>query len=207
MSKTLHDRTVALAALLQSTKIVHNYATLGEAACSESERLLASLLDLNPSDTLSIYGSYQNLRQGLQVLVQVLEKPQELDILRYAMLLMKLERKLQDDSALLLRLGTGLKEAQTKLNYFEGDFEHILPALADLYTQTISKLSPRVLVKGDEDLLRQEKIATCIRTHLLCGIRAAALWRQCGGGQLELLFKRKAILQEAQGLLKKARQI
>jgi high frequency lysogenization protein len=45
-----------------------------------------------------------------------------------------------------------------------------------------------------------------IRALLLGGMRAAVLWRQCGGNRLQLLLRRKALLRACRELLEEARR-
>jgi high frequency lysogenization protein len=44
-----------------------------------------------------------------------------------------------------------------------------------------------------------------IRALLLAAIRAAVLWRQCGGRRLSLFLRRSALLEAASGLLEASR--
>ena len=73
--------------------------------------------------------------------------------------------------------------------------------LADVYARTISKLSPRVMVKGDPQHLSQAEVANAVRALLLAGIRSGVLWHQCGGGRLRLLLGRRGLVRAAHDLL------
>jgi high frequency lysogenization protein len=73
--------------------------------------------------------------------------------------------------------------------------------IATLYTDTISGLSPRIVVNGKPQYLKLERTVDWIRTLLLAGLRSAVLWDQLGGGRFELLFGRKRIVREAESLL------
>jgi high frequency lysogenization protein len=75
--------------------------------------------------------------------------------------------------------------------------EHI----ATLYSNTISKMTPRIVVNGKPQHLQVPRTVNWIRTLLFSGLRSAVLWRQMGGGRFSLMFGRKKMLEEAQTLL------
>jgi len=81
----------------------------------------------------------------------------------------------------------------------------LIAELAELYSQTISTLTPRIMVHGDPGVLSGTATRNMIRTLLLAGIRAAVLWRQCGGNRLRLIFGRRGMLESCAGLLREAR--
>ncbi|MBT17966.1 MAG: hypothetical protein CL889_03205 [Dehalococcoidia bacterium] len=75
--------------------------------------------------------------------------------------------------------------------------------LANLYQDTISKLSYRIQVQGKLENLKNENVANRIRTLLLGGIRSAVLWYQLGGRRWRLAFYRKRIQGTAGSIRRK----
>jgi high frequency lysogenization protein len=73
--------------------------------------------------------------------------------------------------------------------------------IAELYTRTISNLTPRIVVHGRPQYLQNERTVSWIRTLLFAGLRSAVLWRQMGGGRWSLLTGRRRLLTQAQELL------
>ena len=59
---------------------------------------------------------------------------------------------------------------------------------------TVSTLQPRIMVKGDGNVLRNADSKRMIRALLLAGMRAAVLWRQCGGNRIRLIFQREQLI-------------
>ncbi|MGD8430724.1 MAG: DUF489 family protein, partial [Ectothiorhodospiraceae bacterium] len=57
------------------------------------------------------------------------------------------------------------------------------------------------LIQGERGYLEDPRNAALIRTLLLSALRAASLWRQCGGTRLRLIFGRKRLIEEARKLL------
>jgi high frequency lysogenization protein len=77
----------------------------------------------------------------------------------------------------------------------------VVARLADTYSQTISTLSPRIMVSGENNQLKNPENANRVRALLLAGIRSAVLWRQCGGRQWHLLLQRRKLIESARQLM------
>ena len=98
-------------------------------------------------------------------------------------------------------LMSGIQETQGKLDFFELTHPNIIASLATVYSETISKLGPRVMVKGDQNHLGNPDNASKIRALLLAATRAALLWDQSGGSRWKLLFERSKMQKQAEQLL------
>jgi high frequency lysogenization protein len=57
------------------------------------------------------------------------------------------------------------------------------------------------MVEGNPAYLQQPVQVNQIRALLLAAVRGAVLWRQLGGSQLRLLFRRRQYAMLARGLL------
>ncbi len=66
---------------------------------------------------------------------------------------------------------------------------------AEIYSETLSKLSPTIVIHGTRNRLAQPNIADAVRATLLAGVRFAWMWQQLGGRQWHLLIKRRRLLQ------------
>ncbi len=201
MPTTDHDRVIALAGLFQATDLVHHIAQEGQLNANDFETCIASLLKVDANSSEDVYGGIAKLRNGLELLVTQLRSPKNIETTRYSITLLVLERKLGKQPPLIQRIGQGIEAAKGKLAYFPLTHDNIIATLADVYANTISTLSPRIMVNGQHDHLSQSENANRIRALLLAGIRAAWLWKQSGGGRLSLLLRRKRLLAEAQRLL------
>ncbi|MGH9353754.1 MAG: DUF489 family protein [Terriglobia bacterium] len=49
--------------------------------------------------------------------------------------------------------------------------------------------------------MQNQRVINMVRSLLLGGLRAAVLWRQCGGSRWMLLFMRASLQKEAKRLL------
>lgn len=204
MSKTITDRTLALAGLFQAVSLVAQTARRGMVEQAPFEAVIRSLFVLNADATVDIYGDLSALRHGLQVLQRQLggnAEERDLDLTRYALALLTLERKLSARKDLLATITEGLQKAERQRDHFHTTHDTVIAALADIYVNTVSTLQPRIMVTGEHGHLQNPDTANRVRALLLAGMRAAVLWSQSGGGRLQLLFKRKAFLTETQRLL------
>jgi len=61
----------------------------------------------------------------------------------------------------------------------------------------MSTLPYRIKVTGSAQHLNNPQVADVVRTLLLCGVRAAFLWRQLGGSRLNLMISRGMIRETA----------
>jgi high frequency lysogenization protein len=126
---------------------------------------------------------------------------------RYVVALVQLEGSLRRRPAMLDAIRQGIDTARAQMKFFQNDTpaEDVHPLLmeklAELYSQTISTLTPRIMVSGEHGHLNNPAIAAKVRATLLAGIRSAVLWRQLGGRRWQLLFSRGKIARAARELL------
>lgn len=204
MSKTLTDRTLALGGVFQAALLVDQVARRGMLPQSELETCLGSLFEMSPPNTEAVYGSRFEIKHGLQTLIEQLqgdEDKRNIYVMRYAINLLQLERKLSRQTAMLKVIADGLDGATHQIKHFGLTHSNVLARLADIYSQTISTLTPRIMVSGENNQLQNPENANKVRALLLAGIRSAVLWRQCGGRQWQLLFQRKTLMNSARELI------
>ncbi len=204
MTHTLTDRTMALAALFQAAQLVQHVARRGHAADSDVETCINSLFQIDAPSTEAIFNGSQGLATGLRTLRARLRSggsAEELEITRYVIVMLHLERKLAAYATMQDTLRIGIERIRNQLNYFPSTHDNILAALGELYQATISTLRPRIMVQGEPTYLADKARANQIRALLLAGIRAAVLWRQLGGRRWQLFISRRKILETAQQLL------
>lgn len=205
----IQEQLTALAAIMQAVTLVDKLARSGQAPSTEIECLLGSLLVRDPKNTLDVYGGdILNLREGYRALSNALESTPSLqrDALRYAMLLLGLERKLARRDDLLQIMGSRLDQIQLQVGHFSLTHENVIASFGALYQDTISTFPQRIQVQGDMRFLQQASTASKIRALLLTGIRAARLWRQLGGHRWQFLLSRGRLLKELQPLLRGERE-
>lgn len=202
--RSIQDQTLALAGVFQAVGLVREVAHEGKADPELLATTVRSIFETEPADTAAVYGGAHKLRYGLELMVKQVgaaRTPENVEITKYVVSVLHLERQLAKQPALLQRIGDGVEKARGQSLHFDITHENILASLAGCYTDTISTLTPRIIVTGAQGYLSNPDVANKVRTLLLAAIRSAVLWRQCGGSRWQLVFGRRKIIDTARQLL------
>jgi high frequency lysogenization protein len=144
------------------------------------------------------------MKLGVETMLAILQGEERyLESLRYSVGLLQLERKFRRSDKLQAEVGRRLEEIGGHGEELQQHEREDLQAgaIATLYSDTVSRLSPRIVVTGRPQYLKNPRTVDWIRTLLLAGLRSATLWSQLGGGRFDLMFGRKTIIREAQSFL------
>ena len=197
----MKEKTLALAAVFQASELVRQAACHGTWSGYAATACLNSLFQLEAESVDEIYGGPDRVRLGVETLMAVLQGDnQHADTLRYTIGLLQLQRRFNRSGKAQTEVGRALVDIAGdghELEQHERE-DRQAHAIAELYTRTVSKLSPRIVVSGKPQYLQNERTTDWIRTLLLAGIRSATLWQQLGGGRFELMFRRKKLLRDVQ---------
>lgn len=192
------QQVTALAAIVQVATLVEKLARTGDVPNKDTALLLQAIFVQSPKLFEDIYHHEQHeLNTGLTNLSIILGQTATRispDIARYTLGLLHLENKLRKQPKMLEDLGAGIQNASRQAEHFGLQHENTIGSLADLYKDTLSQLSFRIQVTGNPTYLQNSNTANKVRTLLLAGIRAAILWRQCGGRRWHLIVKRKTYI-------------
>ncbi len=196
------EQALALAALMQAVSSVRQIATSGHGDEAVYRPLLEGLLGTYNGSVADLYGGAARLETGLRRLVEQLEQPRNLETTRYMANLLHLERRLMRNRQVLGEVAQGLEQARRQADYFgTPSHDSVIAGLGELYSNTVSRIGPRILVQGERQHLEDEGNAAMLRALLLAGIRAGTLWREHGGGRLKLILRRQRISRAARELL------
>jgi high frequency lysogenization protein len=207
---TLKDRTLALCGIFQATKMVQQIARTGMHEQGAFEASIKSIFTMDAATPEAAYENIANVSYGARVLLNQLgpQKPddvetrtKDIEVTKYVIGIMVLERKLIKRQDLLNIITQGIEKANTQLEHFPMTHDNVIANLADIYTNTVSTLNPRIMVNGEQNFVSNATNANKIRALLLAAIRSAVLWRQCGGTRWQMLFQRKSILAETQKIV------
>lgn len=210
MDSALYDRTLALAGIFQAVQLVQRAARFGSANGPHYTRCIQAIFALDPDTAESVYGGLQGVERGLKLLRDQLgsdAQARDIELTKYAVQLLYLERRLSRDCAMLLHLRQGITEVLPLARATAVTDAQVIARLADLYSRTVSTLSPRILVNGEQQYLSNPTIANQIRALLLAGMRSAVLWRQRGGNRWRLLWERGKLFDTANTLLEAPRSV
>ncbi len=200
---TIEERVIALAALYQAATLVQQVARHGQIESEPFKRSIESILVTDAESTAAIYGGLEGVGYGLKVISQQIsnKSPLDMEVTRYVLSLMSLERKLNKQPQIQQHLAQGIENATAQAEHFSPTHENVIANLGGLYSDTISTIQPKIMIDGEHGHLNNPDNANKVRALLLAGMRAVILWRQCGGNRLQLLFQRKKLLSTVQVLL------
>ena len=210
MATSFTNRTLALAGIFQSAALVHQLATTGSAVEAATLSSIDSLFAIDADDVPTVFSGTEGVSLGLKTLASFSannKSEANLAMLSYVFSLMHLTHRLLRQPALLEQLSEMIQGVQRQKEYFKsmqqepGINQTLVSRFADIYSETISTLQPRIIVKGNPDFLQQENIVNRIRCLLLAGARAAVLWEQLGGGRIQFLLRRKQFAATAEEIL------
>ncbi len=205
MQHTQKDRTIALAGIYQAVTLVKEIAATGNVAEAQLASILETLFRFDADKVIDVYGDTFTIKKGLNALYEQLsgnKQKMDMDITRYVIQILHLEKILRKKPDIMDKLGKSLETTQGKIEYFHVSHENIIASLADIYKQTISPIGPKIMVQGEQIYLSQNQNSNKIRALLLAAIRSAVLWRQCGGSRWQLLISRRKYIESAQALMK-----
>ncbi len=208
MAFSYKDIVLALAGVAQACALVQQVARKNTADSAALEASLASLFKMDTDSAEAVYGGAAGVRLGIKTLQEQLGKgyaPQNMEFMRYAANVMQLERALAKRPQIPARIGASLEEAKGKKQALGVTHPDVIVQLAQIYTETISPLAPRIIVQGEQNYLADPDNANKVRALLLAAIRSAVLWRQVGGRRWQLVFARGAMARAAEELLRYSR--
>lgn len=200
----MSEQMYALAGVFQATELVRQAANHGTWSGYAATASLQSLFRLEADSAEDIFGGRDRLHLGLETLVSVLSGEEEhAQNLPQAVTLLQLQKRFMANAQMMDQVGQALDEiAQLGQELPQHEREDLQAARINrLYEETVSHLTPRIVVQGRPQYLQNERTVSWVRTLLFAGLRSAVLWRQSGGGRFSLLFGRRRILEQAQQAL------
>ncbi|MBW8192457.1 high frequency lysogenization protein HflD [Neiella marina] len=198
------DRVIALSGVCQSAYLVSQIARNGSADADLMEVALNSILLTEPEQTEDVYGGLGNVRTGARHLLDHLApkaQPRNMDVFRYAVAMLALERRLAKTNGAFAALAERIEHSKRQLSHSELLDDQMVAGLASIYSDIVSPVGQRIQVAGAPANLKPEANQNKIRATLLAGVRAAVLWRQLGGNRLQFLLGRKKMVAATQSII------
>lgn len=200
----MRDKTLALAGIFQATALVKEIATHGRVDKHDFEATIRTVFETEPDTVDEVFGQVEYLRTGVMTLIEQLgdeKSRRDLDIARYMISLLHLQRKLAKNKIMLNSLAAGIERARRQSEHFHVTHENVIANLADIYSDTISEIPPKIMVSGESQYLSMADNANRIRALLLAGMRSAVLWSQLGGNRWQILLRRRRFVHQAEQIL------
>ncbi len=198
----MHERTLALAGLVQALAQVRRVADTGQANAAILTTEMDSVFRIDASSPADVYGGIEALRPGLTLLRDYFgNQARDEQLPRLALAVLQLERRFVREDAMAERVQAGIRAQSGEALRLGSSHPDVLATLGSLYSETLSHLRPRVLVQGNPHYLGQATVVSEVRAILLAAVRSAVLWRQLGGSLWDLVLRRRDMLAAIQGHL------
>lgn len=200
----LENQAIALAGVFQAASLVDKLSITGKINQTAFDCSFDSLFTFNAPTTVEVYGDLASIQSGLKSLEMYLsgegDKPTKA-MTYYILTLLKIAKQLKKNDGMSSKIFERLQAIDVQSSEFEFGRSNVTSKIGELYQETISTISPRIIVKGEQSYLSNTDTVSRIRTLLLAGIRSAILWNQIGGSQWRLLFSRASYVRSAKKLL------
>lgn len=200
----LENQTLALAGMFQAATLIDELALHGNCDTTAFDCSLNSLFTIDAATTRDALGDITCLSRGFEALGDYLggeNRSPGKNIAYYLLSMLKISTQVLGNHDLAAELLNGLKRIEQSTSEFDMSRSSVINQIDGLYQSCISSLSPRILVRGDQNYLRNDDNAAKIRALLLAGIRCGVLWQQLGGGKWILFWRRKKYVATARKFL------
>jgi len=194
------ENIIPLAGMFQAAYLIHEIANTGTTNQKAFEASIGSILKTQWSSTEEIYGGLEGVSFGLDLVADLFSKenkPRDMEIARYVLGIVYLEKKLRKNPALDKKLMAGIQRAQAQSESFGFTHENVIANLADVYAETISTIDPKIMVSGEPNYLTNPHYSNKIRALLLALMRSTILWLQKDGSRWHLILQRKKVIELA----------
>lgn len=204
------DQAMAFAGVFQAATLTHQLAATDDYDGHALHHLGLSVLRRDADSAEAVFGSVHALRLGLDCVTRIFSGRADAstrEVFQYAAGMHQLSVKLGSDRRAQAAIGAGLEELRGRHIEHAAHFDHddaLHEDLSALYARTLSRMRPRIIVRGSEGRLTDPLVVSRVRTALLAGIRAAYLWRQLGGRRWQVVIWRGDYHRRAKRLLKRA---
>ena len=200
---SVESQVMALAGIFQSATLIERLAREGDVNQAAFDCCIDSLFTFESSTVIDIYGDLAGLGRGFQALIDYLSgrnNQSGKSVAYYIMSMMKLSTNLIRQDKLSNQLQIDLQKIQRSAIDYEMSRNNLINKIDGLYQQTISQLQPRIIVRGEQNILSNSDNAAKVRALIFAGIRSAVLWHQLGGSKWKLVFARKKYVDSAKRL-------
>jgi high frequency lysogenization protein len=162
---------------------------------------LGTILILNQTDPEVALGGVHGVYAGLADLGRNHPDPPAVERLRYTVALIDIQKHLRRNHAVASYLRTELVHLQDESFARDPVCPEAVAAFDRVYTETVSTLTPKIMIRGNQQHLRDDDIVLKVRAVLLAGVRAAYLFHEHGGRKWQLFIGRKKLAEAANRLL------
>jgi|TARA_B100000315_G_scaffold145087_1_gene133992 high frequency lysogenization protein len=197
----LEQRILALAGVCQCAMLAQELARRGHAQPEPLRCALSSILSLNETEVDVALGGIEGVYAGLPDLGWQQPDPAAIERLGYTIALIALQKRLRRDDGVASDLRSLLVQLRDDPISQDPVSLDTVRAFAEIYAATVSTLSQKIMVRGDQQYLKNDNTVSTVRAVLLAGVRSAYLFHEHGGRKWHLFFGRKKLAAAANALM------
>lgn len=220
--QNIYNQTIALAGVMQALITVNALAFGKDLELNQLENTLKTVQVINPNSFTDVYNNeLKTIKQGLAFWVE--KTPNLIDqnklILEYFLGVLKLEKKINNGNCDCRALGVRLSNVAQKNSRYDLDkvtnivhtendsgndnsaLDELVNELSLIYSQIISPIGSKILVKGKAPFITESLNQKKIRACLLAAIRSAILYRQASGRGYKVMLLKGQYAKQSQQIL------
>jgi len=205
-----NDQTLAFAGVFQAAQLAHQLAADDDYDRHALHHAGLSVIRLQADSAESVFESVHALRLGLDCVARLFSGRADAstrEVFQYAAGMHQLSVNIGRERRAQAAIAAGLERLRARHAEHAASFDHddaLHEDLGALYERTLSRLRPRIVVRGSEGRLTDPLTVSRVRAALFAGIRAAYLWRQLGGRRWQVVLFRADYHRRAKRLLQRA---
>lgn len=205
-----NDQVLAFAGVFQAAQLAHQLAAEDDYDAHALHHAALSVLRLRADSAAAVFESAHALRLGLDCVTRLFSGRADAstrEVFQYAAGMHQLSVNLSRNARAQDAVAAGLSKLRARHMDHAAHFAHddaLHEDLGALYERTVSRMRPRIIVRGSAGRLTDPRVVGRVRTALFAGIRAAYLWRQLGGRRWQVVIWRADYHRRAKRLLRRA---
>jgi len=204
IDKKQQDKTLALAGIFQAANLVDSLSTTGEVPEQSFTESINSIFQTNPQSVSEVFDAECQAELGVCALQIALSNSQDKYAarwLKYSKALIRVEKIISRRHELHSIIKTRIEHHKRHSDLFGSVTSRaVISKLGSLYVDTAGMSKHRIIVRGRPSLLMTPVQKEKLCALLFAGIRSAHLWRELGGSEWELTFRKKRILSTAHSM-------
>jgi high frequency lysogenization protein len=198
-STSFTNQVYLISGLYQCAELIHLIATTGKCSYQDYKHIIRVLNVKKFSSIADVFDGEDKLKQGLIACAKYFsmkggDYTATIYVNRYFTEMIKLESALRKKPSLMGKVAERVAENEVFFKDLDKHMTDLIQNYAAVYSEIISPNTPKIIIKGEANHLKQEFNAQKVRALLLASLRLVVLWYQIGGKQWHLFIRRKKII-------------
>ena len=168
----LENQTLALAGMFQAAALVDELAVHGNCDTNVFDCSINSLFTIDAATARDALGDISCLSRGFEAMGDYLggeNRSPGRNIAYYLLSMLKISTQVLRDPDLAQKLLDGLERIEHSTSEFDMSRGSVINKIDGLYQDSISSLNPRILVRGEQNYLRNDDKCGQNQGPVICG--------------------------------------